>query len=100
MLKDVSRQDEADFWLLSWLAERSNHLVIPGSVALGAQTNLLSPGNVRLIEQVSDLYADYKAGLITKGQYDYRRKQSLDRLRQNIGHLTVGYLVTRHPTKW
>lgn len=85
MLKDVSRQDEADFWLLSWLAERSNHLVIPGSVALGAQTNLLSPGNVRLIEQVSDLYADYKAGLITKGQYDYRRKQSLDRLRQNIG---------------
>lgn len=85
MLKDVSYHDETDFWLLSWLEERSNHLVVPGSVALGAKGNLLSPGNVRLIEQVSDLYADYKAGIITKGQYDYRRKQSLDRLRHNIG---------------
>lgn len=85
MLKNVPYHDEADFWLLSWLAERTNYLAVPGSVALGAKANLLSPGNVRLIEQVSDYYAEYKAGTITKGQYDYRRKQSLDRLRQNIG---------------
>lgn len=87
VLNNIPAQDELDFWMLSWLAERSNYLVIPGSVALGAQSNLLSPGNVGLIEQINDLYAQYKSGTLTKGQYDYRRRVLLDQFRNNIGPL-------------
>lgn len=49
-LNDVPAQDELDFWMLSWLAQNSNYLVIPGSVVAGTQGNLLSGGNVRLVE--------------------------------------------------
>jgi hypothetical protein len=70
---------------LSWLEHNSKALTIPGSIAVGATSNLFSPGNQSLVTEVSDLYAQYKAGEITKGQYDYRRKVALDRLRNNLG---------------
>lgn len=56
-------------------------------MALGAQSNLLNPGNIGLVTQINDYYADYKAGRLTKGQYDYMRKQSLNMLKSNIGPL-------------
>ena len=73
------------FWALSWLEQNSNYLTIPGGIAMSANENLLSAGNIGLINNVSDHYADYKSGRITKGQYDYRRKISLDKLKKNIG---------------
>ena len=82
---DVPAQDELDFWMLSWLAQSSNYLVIPGSILTGTQGNLLSGGNIQLVEQISDLYAQYKAGEMTKGQYDYRRKLLLDQFKNNMG---------------
>lgn len=85
LLMDIPADDELDFWVLSWLAQQSNYLVIPGSIALGAQANLLSPANIRLIEDISDLYAEYRSGKMTKGQYDYQRKLKLDLLKNNIG---------------
>lgn len=85
VLKDVPPADELDFWMLSWLAERSNYLVVPGSVALGAHGNLLSPANIALIEQIDDLYAKYKSGAMTEGQYGYQRRLRLDQFRSNIG---------------
>lgn len=87
VLDSIPAHDELDFWMLSWLAERSNYLVIPGSITLGTQGNLLSPGNVSLIEQIDNLYAQYRSGGITKGQYDYRRRLLLDQFRNNIGPL-------------
>lgn len=45
----------------------------------------MSPGNLSLLTDVSDLYADYKNGTITKGQYDYRRSLTLTKLRENVG---------------
>lgn len=84
-LNDVPAQDELDFWMLSWLAQNSNYFVIPGSIAAGSQGNLLSPANVGLIEQISDLYARYKSGAISKNQYDYQRRLLLDRFKNNIG---------------
>jgi hypothetical protein len=81
----AERETREMFWALSWLEQNSNHLVIPGSIAMGASENLLSGGNLALITDVSDHYADYKSGTITKGQYDYRRKISLDKLKANIG---------------
>lgn len=84
-LNDIPPQDELNFWMLSWLAENSNYLVVPGSIATGAFSNLLSPGNIGLIEEVGDLYGRYKSGALSKGQYDYQRALRLNRLSQNIG---------------
>jgi len=83
--KNVSPQDAENFWALSWLEQNSNLLTIPGGIALGANGNLMSPANVGLVTEVSDLYAEYKAGKITKNQYSYRRTLSLNKLKKNIG---------------
>lgn len=85
MLNNVPVEDELNFWMLSWLAENANYLVIPGSIAAGAQGNLLSAGNVALIDRTSDLYAQYKSGALTKGQYDYQRRVVLNQFKNNIG---------------
>lgn len=85
VLYNVPAQDEVDFWMLSWLSQNSNYFVIPGSIAAGSQGNLLSPANVGLIEQISDLYARYKSGALSKNQYDYQRRLLLDRFKNNIG---------------
>ena len=81
----VNTQDMENFWALSWLEQNSNYLTIPGGIAMSANENLLSAGNIGLINNVSDHYADYKSGKISKGQYDYRRRASLDKLKSNIG---------------
>ncbi len=81
----VHNDDMQNFSVLAWMEHNANFLTIPGGIAMGAAGNLLSPGNVSLINKVSDHYADYKSGNITKGQYDSRRKASLNRLKQNIG---------------
>lgn len=85
VLTGVPPQDELDFWMLSWMAENSNYLVVPGSIATGAFSNLLSPGNIGLIEEIGDLYGQRRAGAITRGQYDYQRARRLNQLSQNIG---------------
>jgi len=81
----VHPSDSDNFWALAWLEHNANYLTIPGGIAMGASGNLLSPGNVNLINEVSDHYADFKSDRITKSQYDYRRKLALDKLKTNIG---------------
>ena len=85
VLNHVPPQDEIDFWMLSWLAENSNYLLIPGSISTGAFSSLLSKGNLKLIEQIDDLYAQYKSGAISKGQYVYQRRIRLDQFKTNTG---------------
>lgn len=87
LLSKLPKEDEANFWLLSWLATNSNFLTVPGAAVFAAQENLLGPGNVKLIRDIDALYFDYKAGKLTKGQYDYQRKLKLDQLKRNIGSL-------------
>lgn len=72
MLSDIPTQDELDFWMLSWLAENSNYLVVPGSIANGAFGNLLSPGNIALIEEIGDLYGQYKSQCHQLKQLSYK----------------------------
>lgn len=84
---NVPPQDMENFWLLSWMAQNSNYLTIPGGIALGAQDNLLNQANIKLITQINDYYADFKAGKLTRNQYNYLRKKALDQLRLNIGPL-------------
>jgi hypothetical protein len=81
----VADYDVESFWALSWLEQNSNLLTIPGGVALGSNGFLMNPGNRQLINEVADLYAEFKSGNITKGQYDYRRARSLTQLKKNIG---------------
>jgi len=83
--QSVHPNDIEGFWALAWLEHNANYLTIPGSMALGAAGNLLTPGNISLIDDVSDQYADYKSEKITKAQYDYRRKKALEQLKRNIG---------------
>lgn len=83
--KSVHPNDMESFWMLAWLEQNANFLTIPGGIIAGSAGNLLSPGNVGLINEVSDEYAKYKSGSITKSQYDYRRKKALDQLKKNIG---------------
>jgi hypothetical protein len=83
--QDVPPQDREAFWALSWLEHNANYLTISGSVAFGASSNLLSQGNVGLINSMNDLYAQYKTGGLTKGQYDYQRRIRLNQLRANLG---------------
>ena len=85
ILQSVPRESDPDFYVLSWLASNANYLTLPGSVAVGSQGNLLSGGNIALLEKVSELYADYRSGKLTKNQYDYQRKLTLDQFRKNIG---------------
>ncbi|MCF6337800.1 MAG: LysM peptidoglycan-binding domain-containing protein [Gammaproteobacteria bacterium] len=83
--ESVSQHDMDNFWALAWLEHNANYLTIPGGIAAGAAGNLLSPGNVNLLNEVSDEYAKYKSGEITKSQYDYRRKRALDMFKANVG---------------
>lgn len=85
IIENIALEDTDNFWALSWLEQNSNFLTIPGSIAVGAKGNLMSPGNISLLTEVSDLYADYKNGTITKGQYDYRRALTLNKLKENVG---------------
>jgi len=83
--KNVAKEDLDNYWALSWLEQNANFLTIPGSVAAGATGNLMSPANISLLKEVGDLYAEYKNGKITKGQYDYRRASVLNRFKSNVG---------------
>ena len=83
--KHVSPQNMENFWALSWLEQNSNYLTIPGGIGMAANENLLSGGNLSLINSINDHFADYKSGVITKGQYDYRRKIALDKFKKNVG---------------
>jgi len=85
LIDKVPPEDELDYWSLSWLAANSNYAITPGSIALGGGEALLSGGNLKLIEQISDHYADYKRNLITRSQYDYMRRKSLDLFKSNVG---------------
>ena len=55
-----------------------------GGAALFTLENTLS-SNMILLNGVPDAYANYKAGTITKSQYDYIRKTRLDQYAKNIG---------------
>lgn len=81
----VKSADAAGFQAVTWMADNSNSFLIPGSVIASGGANLLSSGNVSLIHQMSDHYASYKSGNLTKGQYDYRRALALRRFQTNIG---------------
>ncbi|MGS6583466.1 glycine zipper family protein [Vibrio diabolicus] len=100
--KSISNQvppQHADmFWALAWLENNANMITIPGGTLMGATGNLMSKGNIKLIENINDLYANYKNGVISKGQYDGRRKKHLDLLKKNVGPMDMEKLLFGNKT--
>jgi len=64
-----------------------NYLTL-GSLGVGANlaavTNLFK-SNTYILNDIPQAYTDYKSGKITKGQYDYLRKQRLDKFKKHLG---------------
>jgi hypothetical protein len=73
------------FWALAWLDQNHNWLMQPAGVGLGAFGLLTGPGNASLLQQVGADYERYRRGELTKGQYDYRRRQALRTFSQKVG---------------
>lgn len=83
----VPQSEREQIAALAWLAHNTNWLTIPGSIATGAGSNLLNPGNRQLLTDIGDLYAEYKAGRISKSVYHSRRATKIAEFRRNIGPL-------------
>jgi len=59
-----------------------------GSLGVGANlaaVTSLFKSNTYILNDIPQAYTDYKAGKITKGQYDYLRKQRLDKFKKHLG---------------
>lgn len=85
LLDGVSKEDEINFHLLSLLAARSEMPLFGANLAQGMITGLINPRVNRILPEINNLYVDYKAGKLTKGQYDYRRKLKIQELKAAIG---------------
>ena len=51
----------------------------------------MMPGNIKLIEPVANLYADYQQNKLTKGQYDTKRKALLACFKQDVVSRSIGW---------
>ena len=86
---------QQDIYQILALIEEHHQLIALGLAATGAETfaHLTGAGNVALAQQVGKLYEDYKAGELTKGQYDGRRAKLLKQLSSNLGILEKGVFL-------
>lgn len=85
LLDGVSKEDEINFQLLSLLAAKSETPLLGANAIAGMITGLINNRVKDILPDINQLYADYKAGHLTKGQYDYRRKIKIQELKAAIG---------------
>ena len=83
--QNVDSEERDLFWALTWLASHSSEVSMPANIFAGSVENLLDKNNLDLIESVSDSYAAYRGGSMSRGQYDYARKKALDTLSNRLG---------------
>lgn len=88
----MNKEDEINFQLLSLLAAKSEMPMLGANIASGMVTGLLNNRVNGILPEINQLYVDYKAGHLTKGQYDYRRKLKIQELKTAIGPLINFYL--------
>ena len=97
-IRDMAPRDigvQQDIYQILVLIEEHHQLIALGLAATGAETfaHLTGAGNVALAQEVGKLYEDYKAGELTKGQYDGRRAKLLKQLSSNLGILEKGVFL-------
>ncbi|MEJ2754275.1 MAG: hypothetical protein P8104_00145 [Gammaproteobacteria bacterium] len=74
------------FWVLSWMHENYDYLANIGfGSGFNVLGNLTEETNNALIAEVKTLYQQYKSGVLTKGQYDYRRQKALQTFKDRVG---------------
>ncbi len=84
-VSDLPDSEREQVIALARLAENTGWLTIPGSIAAGTASNLLSHGDRQLLEDIGDLYAEYKSGRISKSRYQAQRVAKIAEFRRNIG---------------
>jgi len=82
---ETTPQDQEALWALAWLEHNANLVTLPGGTLAGSLRHLNNATNTQLITDISDLYAEFKSGKITKGAYDGRRAKKIRLLQQRIG---------------
>lgn len=87
ILNNVNKENEANFHLLSNLAMRSEFPLLGVSAAAAMYSGIVHPRIVQSLNQINDIYLDYKRGNISKGQYDYRRKLLINEIKHRVGPL-------------
>lgn len=83
----ATKPEQDMFWALSWFQQNSNWLTIPGAMVADASGRILHEQNIGLLREVKTLYDNYKAGRITKNQYDYGRQKALKQFSSRVGPL-------------
>jgi hypothetical protein len=78
-------QEREMFRALAWLHQNYDYLSIATGTGFNTWGNLVSDANRALILQVEVLYRDYKAGLISQNQYNYRRQLALKQFAERLG---------------
>ena len=83
MPKEHSEQEA--FTLLSSLEE--SHGIISAALGGGINAfgNLVGQGNEQQIKEIKTIYEDFKAGKMTRNQYDYRRQKVIKELARKMG---------------
>lgn len=87
-MKKLSQPEQEIFSLLSVMEEYWGVGSTGTGVTFASMGILLgsqNKGNIALLKQVSEVYQSYKSGKLSKGQYDYRRKQLLEKAARNLG---------------
>jgi hypothetical protein len=87
MLDNVSKEDEANFHLLSNLAMRSEFPLLGVSAAAAMYSGIVQPRITQSLNEINTIYVEYKNGNITRGQYDYRRKLLINEIKHRVGPL-------------
>lgn len=82
-------EDETESYIyqsLAWFEESWPSMALnSGSAAATGLGVLTGDRNQALVRHVAMMYQQYVQGKITKGQYDYARKKSLDTLKNKLG---------------
>lgn len=70
---------------LAWLTENYGLLSAPVGTGLSTIVGLTNNQTTKAIQAVQDLYEQYAAGKLTRGQYDYRRGKILKNVSKRMG---------------
>ena len=77
--------EQQAFRILAELEANASLLSATAGGGLNAFGHLVGQGNDALISDISDIYQQYKDGDLSKGQYDYRRRNVLKELSRRMG---------------
>lgn len=81
----TSPQEREAFWALAWLQENYDILSVSTGAGFTAFGGLASQANVAFMAEVKRLYEQKQRGIITGGQYDYRRRKALSAFAKKLG---------------